>query len=94
MILNLEGNKVGAYPLILEDQGIDIILGVNWMKEHKVQIDVDNRIVSMRDTRGHPFKLQLPACPCLNVPSFFLTKSDGQPYSEILGRTKHLSSNS
>src|SRR5688572_14148163 len=66
VILNLEGNKVGAYPLILEDQGIDIILGVNWMKEHEVQINMVTRVVSMRDDQGHSFELQLPAQPCLD----------------------------
>ena len=66
VILNLEGIKVGAYPLILEDQGIDIILGVNWMKAHEVQINVVTRVVSLKDDQGHPFELQLPAHPCLD----------------------------
>lgn len=60
VVLNLEGRKVGVVPLILEDQGIDIILGVNWMKQHKGLIDVDNRILNINDMQGTPFQIQLP----------------------------------
>jgi len=57
---------VGVVPLVLEDQGIDIILGVNWMKQHKVLIDVDNRILTIKDMQGNPFQIQLPTRQCFD----------------------------
>lgn len=65
IILNLEGKEVGVVPLILEDQGIDIILGVNWMKQYKALIDVDARTIDLQDIQGNPFQLQLPSHQCL-----------------------------
>ena len=66
VMLNLEDRKVGVVPLVLEDQGIDIILGVNWMKQHKVLIDVDNRILTIKDMQGNPFQIQLPTRQCFD----------------------------
>jgi hypothetical protein len=66
VVLNIEGRKVGVVPLILEDQGIDIILGVNWMKQHKGLIDVDNRILNINDMQGTPFQIQLPTKQCFD----------------------------
>jgi hypothetical protein len=66
VMLNLEDRKVGVVPLVLEDQGIDIILGVNWMKQHKVLIDVDNRVLTIKDMQGNPFQIQLPTRQCFD----------------------------
>src|SRR6266508_4563704 len=45
--LNLNGYIYLASPLILLDQGIDIILGVDWMKQYEVVLDTSARIVSL-----------------------------------------------
>src|SRR5438552_13791357 len=45
--LDLEGNIYLASPLILLHQGIDIILGVDWMKQYEVVLDTLARTVSL-----------------------------------------------
>ena len=42
--------------IILKDQDIDVILGMNWMYHHKVVIDALNRTirVSLPDRTSHP----------------------------------------
>src|SRR6266540_5336224 len=45
--LNLNGHIYLASPLILHYQGIDIILGVDWMKQHEVVLDTLARTVSL-----------------------------------------------
>src|SRR5205085_6823332 len=44
--LDLRGNLYLASPLILP-QGIDVILGVDWMKQHKAVLDTSARTVSL-----------------------------------------------
>lgn len=47
--LNLEGHMVNVLPLVLEDQGIDIILGMNWMNQNKVLMDLESRTISFQN---------------------------------------------
>src|SRR6266508_6638058 len=47
LALDLEGNIYLASPLILLHQGIDIILGVDWMKQYEVVLDTLARTVSL-----------------------------------------------
>ena len=44
--LDLHGNLYLASPLILP-QGIDVILGVDWMKQHEAVLDTLARTVSL-----------------------------------------------
>ena len=39
-------------PVVLPNQGIDIILGMDWMKEHNVLLDITSRIVQMKSSRS------------------------------------------
>ncbi|WVZ90818.1 hypothetical protein U9M48_037078 [Paspalum notatum var. saurae] len=34
-------------PVVLLNRGIDIILGMDWMKEHNVLLDITSRIVRL-----------------------------------------------
>src|SRR5437762_10777753 len=47
LLLDLDGTTYLASPLVLHHQGIDLILGVGWMKQHGAVIDVSTRIVSL-----------------------------------------------
>jgi predicted aspartyl protease len=37
--LNLGGKEYKTFLIVLEGQGIDIILGMGWMKAHKALLD-------------------------------------------------------
>ncbi|WVZ63513.1 hypothetical protein U9M48_013138 [Paspalum notatum var. saurae] len=48
-------------PVVLPNQGIDIILGMDWMKEHNVLLDITSRIVQMKSSRsGKTMHIHLP----------------------------------
>src|SRR5207237_6267563 len=53
--LDLDGNIYLASPLILHHQGIDIILGVDWMKQYEVVLDTSARTVNLTtlDSTGY-----------------------------------------
>ncbi|WVZ89278.1 hypothetical protein U9M48_035704 [Paspalum notatum var. saurae] len=39
-------------PVVLPNQGIDIILGMDWMKEHNVLLDITSRIVQIKSSKS------------------------------------------
>ncbi|WVZ97895.1 hypothetical protein U9M48_043398 [Paspalum notatum var. saurae] len=39
-------------PVVLPNQGIDIILGMDWMKEHNVLLDITSRTVQMKSSKS------------------------------------------
>src|SRR5438105_9917903 len=45
--LDLDGSTYLTSPLILHHQGIDLILGVDWMNQHGAVIDTSTRTVSL-----------------------------------------------
>ncbi|WVZ80465.1 hypothetical protein U9M48_027936 [Paspalum notatum var. saurae] len=48
-------------PIVLPSQGIDIILGIDWMKEHNVLLDITSRTVQMKSRRsGKTMHIHLP----------------------------------
>ena len=48
--LDLGGKNFRTTPIILPNQGIDIILGMNWMEEHRVTLDTSSRIVRINSS--------------------------------------------
>ncbi|WVZ89415.1 hypothetical protein U9M48_035827 [Paspalum notatum var. saurae] len=49
-------------PVVLPNQGIDIILGMDWMKEHNVLLDITSRTVQMKSsTSGKIMHIHLPS---------------------------------
>ena len=79
--LDLEGNIYLASPLILLHQGIDIILGVDWMKQYEVVLDTSGRTVSLTtpDSTGY-ITLQLANH---QVPTGFVHSLEVDPLEEI-----------
>jgi hypothetical protein len=43
--LELAGQVFPAHLILLDGQGIDVILGLSWMKLHKAILDIANRLV-------------------------------------------------
>jgi hypothetical protein len=50
--LNLGGRVYKTSLIVLEGQGIDVILGINWMKRHRALLDTAARIVHL-DSPDH-----------------------------------------
>ncbi|WVZ89822.1 hypothetical protein U9M48_036180 [Paspalum notatum var. saurae] len=49
-------------PVVLPNQGIDIILGMDWMKEHNVVLDITSRTVQMKSSKsGKVMHIHLPS---------------------------------
>ena len=46
--------------MILPRLGIDVILGMNWMKNHGVLIDTSTRTVMLRDPKNNEVLIRLP----------------------------------
>ena len=45
--LDLSGTIFQTTPIVLPSQGIDVILGMNWMKEHGAIINTSSRIIQL-----------------------------------------------
>ena len=45
--LDLSGTIFQTTPIVLPSQGIDVILGMNWMKEHGAIINISSRIIQL-----------------------------------------------
>ena len=81
LALDLEGNIYLASPLILLHQGIDIILGVDWMNQYEVILDTIARTVSLTtpDSTGY-ITLQLANH---QIPTGFVHSLEVDPLEEI-----------
>ena len=59
--INLGGHIFPTTMIILKDQDIDVILGMNWMYQHKTVVDTLNRTIrlSLPDSNSQ-LLIQLP----------------------------------
>jgi hypothetical protein len=58
--LEIVGRVFPASPIILEGQGIDVILGMNWMKRHKAILDISAGLIHLDSPIFDKVSLQLP----------------------------------
>ena len=80
--LRIGGKDFLIYPLVLPHQGVDIIICMNWMKEHQVVLDIQTRIVQLRPTPKDSIVLvQLPGHETL---SRIVNAMSAKPLEEIL----------
>jgi hypothetical protein len=56
----LVGRVFSTTLIILEGQGINVILGMNWMKMHRVVLDISARLVQLGSPICDKVSLQLP----------------------------------
>jgi hypothetical protein len=56
----LAGRVFSTTLVILEGQGIDVILGMNWLKMHRVVLDISARLVHLDSPIYGKVSLQLP----------------------------------
>ena len=57
--LDLGGKVFQTDLLILPNQGIDVILGMNWMEEHRVNLDTSSRIIRINSSTYGPLDIHL-----------------------------------
>jgi hypothetical protein len=61
--LNLGGRVYKTCLIVLEGQGIDVILGMNWMKRHRTLLDTTARTVHLDSPEHGNTTLQLALTP-------------------------------
>jgi hypothetical protein len=61
--------------IILGLEGIDIILGLNWMTQHRVLLDVPSRAVEINSPKYGTTTLYLPYRECINSCAFAMNES-------------------
>jgi hypothetical protein len=59
--LNLGGKVYKASLIILDSQGIDVILGMSWMKENKAVLDIAAHTVHLGSSTHDSVSLRLPS---------------------------------
>jgi hypothetical protein len=60
ILLELAGRVFSTALSILEGQGIDVILGMKWMKMHRVGLDISTHLVHLDSPIYGKVSLQLP----------------------------------
>jgi predicted aspartyl protease len=61
--LNLKGRIYKTCLIILDGQGIDVILGMSWMRRHQVLLDTATRVVHLDSPKHDRVTLQLASTP-------------------------------
>jgi hypothetical protein len=59
--LDLSGQVFETDLIVLSGQGIDVILGMSWMKRHKAVLDISTRLVHLNSPVYGKVTLHLPA---------------------------------
>jgi predicted aspartyl protease len=59
--LDLSGRAFESDLIVLSGQGINVILGMSWMKWHKVVLDISARLVHLNSPVYRKVTLHLPA---------------------------------
>jgi hypothetical protein len=65
--LELVGRVFPTSLIILESQGIDVILGMNWMKMNQAVLDISARLVHLDSPIFDKISLQLPPVAHLQI---------------------------
>jgi hypothetical protein len=65
--LELAGRVFLTTLIILEGQGIDAILGMNWMKMHRAVLDISTHLVHLDSPIYDKVSLQLAPVACLQA---------------------------
>jgi hypothetical protein len=66
--LNLGGKVYKTHLIVLDGQGIDVILGMNWMRDHKALLDTTSRTVQL-DSLDHGVVVLQMSSPLSTTPS-------------------------
>jgi hypothetical protein len=70
--INLGGKVYKTHLIVIDGQGIDVILGMSWMRDHKTLLDTDSRTVQL-DSPGHGVAVLQLSSPSSTTPSLHHT---------------------
>jgi hypothetical protein len=59
--------------LLLDLEGMDVLLGMNWMTQHQVSLDIFSRTVEINSPEYEPTILYLPQRECINSCTYAAT---------------------
>jgi hypothetical protein len=65
--LELVGRVLSTNLIMLKGQGLDVILGMSWMKLHRTVLDIAGRLVRLDSPVYGKVILHLPAVSCIKV---------------------------
>jgi hypothetical protein len=65
--LDMVGQIFKTDLIVLSGQGIDVILGMNWMKWHKAILDISARLVQLNSPVYGKVTLHLPVVSCIKA---------------------------
>jgi hypothetical protein len=70
--LNLGGKVYKTHLIVLDGQGIDVMLGMNWMRDHKALLDTTSRTMQL-DSLDHGVVVLQLSSPLSTTPSLYQT---------------------
>jgi hypothetical protein len=83
---NITSNRISRYVpiqlgnieiktdlILLSLEGIDIILGTNWMTKHRVRLDISSRVIEIDSPYCGAITLILPSPECLHPCTYAIT---------------------
>jgi hypothetical protein len=66
-LLELTGRVFNTNLIILSGEGIDVVLGINWMKMHKATLDIATRLIHLNSPVYGKVTLHLLAVARINA---------------------------
>ena len=80
MTLNLGGENFPITPIVLPSHGIDVILGMNWMKRNGTIIDTSSRIIQLNSPTYGPMDIHFSQH---EIPTTVIYHLEGKILEEI-----------
>ena len=75
MPIKLGSIVVNTDLILLPLEGMDVILGMNWMAQHGVMLDIPSRAVELNSPKYGATTLYLPFRECTNSCAFAMSES-------------------
>jgi hypothetical protein len=72
--LDLVGRVFETGLIVLNGQGLDVILGMSWMKWHKATLDISARLVNLNSPVYEKVTLHLPTISCIKASLHHMTQ--------------------
>jgi hypothetical protein len=71
--IQLGSHLIKTDLLLLDLEGMDVLLGMNWMTQHQVSLDISSRIVEIDSLEHESTLLYLPQRECINSCTYAAT---------------------
>jgi hypothetical protein len=71
--IQLGSKEIKTDLVLLSLEGIDVILGTNWMTEHRVRLDISSRVIEIDSPYRGAITLYLPQPECLHPCTYAIT---------------------